>query len=233
MPEQFLLRTFRFQVTLRKSAGGAAAAGASASPAAGVAASATAGFSASAGFGASAGASASASVGVGGLGAVASASFSASVIANVGASLSVGGPTGDLLGNGAFQECSGIEIEQDVGEILQGGRNDSVVKRVGRAKFQNIVLKRGMFFAAGSPVDHQLWKWIQDIARGVRPVPRFDGTIDVMDVGENVVATWHFRRGLPARIRGPTLNAQTGEIGIEELHIAHEGLVLGEFQGSP
>ncbi len=230
MPEPLLLRTFRFQVTLRKSPGGAGAAGASASAGAAAALSATAGFSASAGFGASAGASAS--VGVGGLGATASASFSASVAASVGVALSVGGPTGDLLGNGAFQECSGIEIEQDVGEILQGGHNDSVVKRVGRAKFQNIVLKRGMFFSASSSVDNQLWRWIQDIVRGARPVPRFDGTIDVMDVGETVVATWHFRRGLPARIRGPTLNAQTGEIGIEELHIAHEGLVLGDFQGS-
>jgi phage tail-like protein len=228
MAEPFLLRTFRFQVTLRRSAGGAAAAGGSASAGAGLAASATAGFSASAGFAASG----SASVGVGGLGATASASFSASLSGGAGAGLSVGGPTGDLLGNGAFQECSGIEIEQDVGEIVQGGRNDSVVKRVGRAKFQNIVLKRGMFFSAGSPADNQLWKWLQDIVRGVRPVPRFDGTIDVLDVGDSVVATWHFRRGLPARIRGPTLNAQSGEIGIEELHIAHEGLVLGDFQGS-
>ena len=55
-----------------------------------------------------------------------------------------------------------------------------------------------------------------------------DGTVQVMSVGEAVVATWHFSRGLPARIRGPTLNAQTGEIAIEELHIAHEGLVLGD-----
>ncbi len=211
MPDQSLLRTFRFQVTLRRSAGGAGAASG---------AGASAGFSASASFSASAGFSASASAGV-------------SARVSVGASVSAGGPTGDLLGNGGFQECSGIEIEQDVGDIVQGGRNDSVVKRVGRAKFQNIVLKRGMFFAAGSPVDNQLWKWIQDVVRGVRPVPRFDGTIDVMDVGDSVVATWHFRRGLPARIRGPTLNAQTGEIGIEELHIAHEGLVLGAFEGSP
>jgi phage tail-like protein len=230
MAEPLLLRAFRFQVSLRRSPGGAGAAGTSASAGATASISATAGFSASAGVGASAGGSAS--VGVGGLGAAASASFSASVSASVGAALAVGGPTGDLLGNGAFQECSGIEIEQDVGEIVQGGRNDSVVKRVGRAKFENIVLKRGMLFSPGASVDGQLWRWIQDVVRGVRPVLRFDGTIDVLDAGETVVATWHFRRGLPARLRGPTLNAQTGEIGIEELHIAHEGLVLGDFQGS-
>jgi hypothetical protein len=47
-----------------------------------------------------------------------------------------------------------------------------------------------------------------------------------MDVGNQVVATWVFDRGLPAKIRGPELNARTGEIAMEELHIAHEGLRL-------
>ena len=43
---------------------------------------------------------------------------------------------------------------------------------------------------------------------------------------EEVVATWQFERGVPAKVRGPELNAKTGEIAIEELHIAHEGLRL-------
>jgi len=49
----------------------------------------------------------------------------------------------------------------------------------------------------------------------------------LMGVGESdVVATWVFDRGLPAKVRGPELNGKTGEIAIEELHIAHEGLRL-------
>jgi phage tail-like protein len=246
VPEATLLRAFRFQVKLRKSAGGAAGAGASAGASFG--ASASAGFSASAGaslggglgagagFGASASASASASagVGVGGLGAAASASFSASAVASasfgagasIGAGVGIGGPAGDLLGDGGFQECSGLEIEQDVQEIVSGGENARVVRRAGRAKYQHLVLKRGMFFAGGA-VNLDLWRWIQNTVNNVRPVARYDGTIEVMDVGDVVVATWTFTRGLPARIRGPTLNAQTGEIAIEELHIAHEGLRLG------
>ena len=36
--------------------------------------------------------------------------------------------------------------------------------------------------------------------------------------------TWTFDRGLPAKIKGPDLNGKSGEIAIEELHIAHEGL---------
>jgi hypothetical protein len=33
---------------------------------------------------------------------------------------------------------------------------------------------------------------------------------------------------LPQKIRGPELNAKTGEVAIEELHIVHEGLRLVE-----
>ena len=49
-----------------------------------------------------------------------------------------------------------------------------------------------------------------------------------MSVGDEVVARWLFERGLPAKVTGPQLNAKTGEIAIEELHIAHEGLRLVE-----
>lgn len=207
MAEPTLLRAFRFQVKLRKSAGGGASTGASAGASIGVSASL----------------SASASLGAGGasIGASASASISAGV--SVGASLSLGG--GDQLGDGAFQECSGLEVEMDVQEYLEGGSNDRVIKRVGRAKYQPIILKRGMFYGGGA-VNRDLWQWLQGIVAGVRPVPRYDGVIEVMGAADDVVARWEFDRGLPAKIRGPELNAKTGEIAIEELHIAHEGLRL-------
>lgn len=135
-------------------------------------------------------------------------------------------PSGDPLGDGAFQECSGLEVEMDVQEYLEGGRNDGVIKQVGRAKYTDIVLKRGMFFGDEGEVNRDLWNWIQGVVSGIRPVARYDGVIEVMSVGETVVAMWVFDRGLPAKITGPQLNAKTGEIAIEELRIAHEGLRL-------
>lgn len=136
-------------------------------------------------------------------------------------------PVGFELADGAFQECTGLEIEMDVQEYQEGGRNDATVRRVGRAKYSPIILKRGMFYSdTGGPANNALWKWLQDIVSGVRPVERYDGTIEVMRFKEDVSATWTFDRGLPMKIRGPELNAKTGEVAIEELHIAHEGLRL-------
>jgi len=137
-------------------------------------------------------------------------------------------PTGAQLGDGAFQECSGLEVDMDVQEYPEGGRNDGVIKRVGRAKYTAIVLKRGMFYSKGGGANHDLWGWIQAVVAGERPVARYDGIIQVMSSGENITATWVFDRGMPLKIRGPELNAKTGEVAIEELHIAHEGLRLVE-----
>jgi phage tail-like protein len=129
---------------------------------------------------------------------------------------------------GAFQECTGLEVEMDVQEYQEGGRNNGVVRRVGRAKYVPLVLKRGMFYSADAQasVNPALWHWMQGIVNGGTPVPRYDGVIRVMSADGTVRASWVFDRALPAKIRGPELNAKTGEIAIEELTLAHEGLRL-------
>ncbi len=135
---------------------------------------------------------------------------------------------GELLADGGFQECSGLEIEMDVQEHREGGRNDGTVRLVGRGTYQNLILKRGMFFGEDEGVNPELWSWLQQILSGRHPVRRYDGVVELMDRrGEragNVVATWTFSRGLPVKVAGPALNARTGEVAIEEIHIAHEGL---------
>ena len=151
-----------------------------------------------------------------------------SAAAAAGSAAANDSPSGAPLGDGAFQECSGLEFEMDVQEYHEGGRNDGVIRRVGRAKYQNIVLKRGLFYGSSGRINRDLWLWIQGVVEGRRPVTRYDGVVQVMSKSSDVAATWIFDRGLPAKIRGPELNAKTGEIAIEELHIAHEGLRLVE-----
>jgi phage tail-like protein len=138
----------------------------------------------------------------------------------------------EAIGDGGFQECSGLEIEMDVQQIQEGGRNNGVIQQVGRAKYQNLVLKRGMFYNSSDTLTSDLWKWMQDVISGTRPVTRYDGLIKVFGHRESsskappVVATWIFERALPVKISGPQLNAKSGDVAIEELHLAHEGLKM-------
>ena len=104
------------------------------------------------------------------------------------------GPTS--LGDGGFQEVAGLDVEMDVKDYEEGGRNDAIVRRVGRAKFQPLVCKRGMFGPAGGDAVPELWQWFQDIVGGVRPVRRYDGTVLVQDQQPRTMAAWQS----PARI---------------------------------
>jgi phage tail-like protein len=127
---------------------------------------------------------------------------------------------------GAFAECSGLELEADVKEYLEGGRNDGVIRQVGRVKLSPIVLKRGMFSTdAHTAANRDLWTWLTGMVSGVLPIARYDGRIQIWSPHMGTpLATWTFDRGLPQKVSGPTLNGKTGEIAIEELHIVHQGL---------
>lgn len=138
------------------------------------------------------------------------------------------GDAGDVrLG---FQEVSGLELEMDAPELVEGGRNDGVIRRAGRVKSPTLVLKRGMFVEEGTGVAClDFWTWIQGVAAGELPVRRCDGSISLKasggeDGASTPMCTWVFERGLPLKVKGPDLNARTGEIAIEELHIAHQAL---------
>lgn len=134
------------------------------------------------------------------------------------------------LGDGGFSECSGLELEADVKEYLEGGRNDAITRRVGRVKLSPLILKRGMFLPGkATSADATLWQWLTGMVQGVLPIPRFDGEVEIHDPSaKRVLARWTFDRALPSKLTGPTLNAKTGEIAIEELHLVHEGLRLGD-----
>lgn len=141
---------------------------------------------------------------------------------------SPGSSASQPLTDGAFQECSGLGLEVELKDHNEGGRNDAVRRLVGRVKLQPIVLKRGMFAAdPGGYANANLWNWLTETVDGTSRVQRYDGTIIVRTTfDESPMAIWRFSRGLPLKVAGPTLNAQTGEVAIEELQIAHEGLTL-------
>jgi phage tail-like protein len=142
------------------------------------------------------------------------------------------GADAQVLGDGGFCECGGLELEAEIRDYPEGGRNDGVVRGAGRAKLVPIVLKRGMLVGAGDR-GTALWDWLQGMVEGRLPIARYDGSVEVLgpaegppDSDRTVVARWTFDSGLPSKVSGPVLNAKTGEVGIEELHILHEGLRL-------
>jgi phage tail-like protein len=69
-----------------------------------------------------------------------------------------------------------------------------------------------------------LWTWHNDWVQGNGK--RKDGLIVLLDESRSPAKVWKFKRGIPSKWVGPSLNATQSNVAIESLEIAHEGLVL-------
>jgi phage tail-like protein len=121
--------------------------------------------------------------------------------------------------SGAFAECSGLEATMEPKVIKAGGANYGAAQRVGPVSFATVVLKRGMTST------RDLWNWFANVAGGASS-HRLDVRIDMIDSAGEPVLAWVLERALPVKFKAADLNSRGGEIGIEELHLAHEGLRL-------
>jgi phage tail-like protein len=120
---------------------------------------------------------------------------------------------------GLFKECSGIGSESEVVEhkVVDKGGVPVVMKVPGPLKWQNVVLKRGV------TNDMEIWNWRKKIEDGNVKEARMDCSITMYDqVTQKEVARWNFFSAWPVKVSGPSLNAGTNEIAVEELTIAHE-----------
>ena len=122
------------------------------------------------------------------------------------------------LPEGGFQEVTGLGAELEVFEYREGGRNDFVHKLPVAHSWTNIVLRRGLV------EDDRLWRWYE---AGLHQSlgARRDGSIALQTPDGQVVYEWHFLGGIAVKWKGPDLNALEGAVALEEIEIAHHGVV--------
>jgi phage tail-like protein len=119
---------------------------------------------------------------------------------------------------GYFTEVSGLGSEHEVIEhkVINESGHEIVMKIPGRLKWENITLKRGIT----SSLD--IWDWRKHVEDGEVDGNRRDGSIIMFDHKLNPVARWEFKQAWPVKVTGPQPKADSNEIGIEELTLAHE-----------
>jgi phage tail-like protein len=120
--------------------------------------------------------------------------------------------------SGYFQEVSGLGSENEVVEskLVNEKGVEVVLKQPGRLKWENIVLKRGIT----SNMD--IWTWRKMVEDGDIAGARQNGSIVMFDQGLGEVARWNFENAWPVKVTGPSPKADSNEIGVEELTVAHE-----------
>jgi phage tail-like protein len=121
------------------------------------------------------------------------------------------------LCKGAFSEISGLEATMEPRAIREGGLNWGAHQRPGAVSFSTVVFKRGITPA------RDLWWWFELLGSGTYAA-RLRAQIQVFDSGGKPAMAWTLRRALPVKFKCADLNARATDVGVEELHIVHEGL---------
>ncbi len=119
--------------------------------------------------------------------------------------------------SGAFSDCTGLEATMEPKVIKEGGNNYGNAQRAGPITFATVVLKRGI------STNRNLWQIFNSISSGMF-APRLQVVISLLDGNGDTVMGWQLDRAMPIKFKFADLNAKGTEVGIEELHLVHEGL---------
>jgi phage tail-like protein len=68
-----------------------------------------------------------------------------------------------------------------------------------------------------------MWDWRKTVEDGKVEEARINASIVMVKPDGAELARWELINAWPSKITGPSANATTGEVGIEELTLVHEG----------
>ena len=122
--------------------------------------------------------------------------------------------------SGAFSECTGLEATMEPKVIKEGGRNYGAIQRPGPVTFGTVILKRGITRS------RDLWYWFDLVNGQGKYAYRLSALIALYDVESEPIVYWRLARALPIKFKAADLNARATDVGVEELHLAHEGISL-------
>ena len=132
-------------------------------------------------------------------------------------SLQVADSSGRSVELAQFREVSGIKTSTAVYEIEEGGMNHRVHKLPGVSRWDNLVMKQGVCS------DTLLLEWRNEVLQD-EFAKRRNGTIILMTAMGEEVRRYNFTDGWPVSWSGPSFNADSSELAIESLEIAHTGI---------
>lgn len=114
-----------------------------------------------------------------------------------------------------FTEVSGLSAELGTEEIAEGGENRFIQKYPTRAKYSELVLKRGLL------VDSDVITWIQECIEEFNIQPK---NIDVKLLNEehDPLITWHVVNAFPTKWSISDLNSMNNAVVIETLQFFYQ-----------
>lgn len=119
-----------------------------------------------------------------------------------------------------FTEVSGLDIEIQPIDYREGSYKEyQVTKMPGIPQFTDINLKRGILKG-----DNEFEEWLTTIK--LNQVERRDITISLLNEEHQAAVVWQIKNAWPTKVTGPSLNATSNDVAVEEIVLSHEGLTF-------
>ena len=113
-----------------------------------------------------------------------------------------------------FQSVSGLSVGIETEEFTEGGENRFKHKFPVRTKFQNLVLKRGLF------KDSELVKWCREAIEDFEFKP-IDLTVKLLNQEHEPLMTWNVVHAYPVKWTVSDFNAEENGIVVETVELAY------------
>lgn len=114
-----------------------------------------------------------------------------------------------------FTEVSGLSVEMGTEEIAEGGENRFVQKYPIRARYPELVLKRGLL------LNSEVVRWVRQCIEDFKIQPK---NIDIMLLNDEhqPLLTWHVINAYPTKWTVSDLNATSSAVLIEIMQFYYQ-----------
>lgn len=124
----------------------------------------------------------------------------------------------DQVQHGGFSKVKGLVRETKIETRREGGVNDFEHKFANLTTYPSLVLERGL-------ADAYLWSWHEDVVEG--QIQRRTVTVTLQDRAGDDVWRWLIEKAFPVKWTGTDLDAASGQVLVESVELAHQGIKKG------
>ncbi|NQD38316.1 phage tail protein [Permianibacter sp. IMCC34836] len=114
-----------------------------------------------------------------------------------------------------FSEISGLSVELATEEVAEGGENRFVQKYPNRAKYPELVLKRGLLLKS------EIWNWVRDNIEKDVLSPR-NIVVKLLNENHDPLLTWTVVNAFPTKWAVSDLNASSNAVVVESLQFYYQ-----------
>ena len=122
-------------------------------------------------------------------------------------------------GDNRFTEVGGLSVEMGTEEIAEGGENRFLQKYPTRAKYPELVLKRGLL------VQSEVVSWIRQCLEDERIEPK-NVDVKLLNDEHQPLLTWHVVNAFPTKWAVSDLNASSNAVVVETLQLFYQYFTL-------